>query len=213
MAEYMIVENNVIKGVYCGVSESGAINLPENHQVREGDTLDFYHSDFTRKSDVELIQENLMQMPAGYKIENNNIVEMTSDEKILAGLEPLPNNMKIENGKILSKTESELFQELTIEEKEKYIRGKRDNLINSAEGIALYSSSSPVLGKMMIVHDSFANMMIPILAPYYKESLCVIYYKFTQDMISRENPDVFIYETTERYLPELLKYNFTEGKL
>ncbi len=87
------------------------------------------------------------------------------------------------------------------------------NLINSAEGIALYSSSSPVLGKMMIVHDSFANMMIPILAPYYKESLCVIYYKFTQDMISRENPDVFIYETTERYLPELLKYNFTEGKL
>lgn len=165
MAEYMIVENNVIKGVYCGVSESGAINLPENHQVREGDTLDFYHSDFTRKSDVELIQENLMQMPGGYKIENNNIVEMTSDEKILAGLEPLPNNMKIENGKILSKTESELFQELTIEEKEKYIRDKRDNLINSADTILLKYQEQVELG----IIDEDNEYRLALLQ--YKENL------------------------------------------
>ena len=130
MAEYMIVKNNIVEAIFCGVVEKGGITLPANHQVRVGEPLAFYNSDYTRKTEVQLIKEKLIELPKGYKIDNDKLVEMTNDEKIIAGLEQLPSGMKIENGKLVQKSSDEIFNEMTSEEKENFIRSKRDSLIN-----------------------------------------------------------------------------------
>ena len=133
MAEYMIVKDNVVEAIYCGGVEENEniIMLPENHQVRVGENISFYNNDWSRKSDVELMQLGLIDIPAGFKLENNTLIEMTYEEKVIAGIEKMPANMKIENGKVLPKSENELFNEMTLEEKENFIRNKRKNLINS----------------------------------------------------------------------------------
>ena len=131
MAEYMIVKNNIVEAIFCGEAEKGSIVLPANHQVRVGEPLTFYNEDYTRKSKAQLIQEGLIELPQGYKIDNDKLVEMTYDEKVIAGIEQLPYGMKIENGKLLPKSENELFNEMTPEEKENSIRSKRDYLINN----------------------------------------------------------------------------------
>lgn len=133
MAEYMVINNNVVEAIYCGDVESNknTIILPGNHQVRVGENISFYNDDWSRKSDVELILLGLVDMPLGYKVENNQLIELTYEEKVIAGLEVLPSNMKIENGKLVQKSQDEIFNEMTLEEKAIFIRNKRDNLINN----------------------------------------------------------------------------------
>ncbi len=80
--------------------------------------------------------------------------------------------------------------------------------VPSATNELRYTAPKPRLGKLMMVRDSFTNLMIPILSPYYEESVYIIYHDFKQEMIDEEKPDVFIYEAVERYIPALLKYNF-----
>lgn len=62
-------------------------------------------------------------------------------------------------------TEEEIFQELTIEEKEKYIRDKRDNLINSADTILLKYQEQVELG----IIDEDNEYRLALLQ--YKENL------------------------------------------
>lgn len=131
MSEYMIVKNNIVEAIFCGIAEKESIVLPKNHEVRVGEPLAFYNEDYTRKSDVELMQENLIPIPQGYKIEENKLVEMTFDEKIIAGIDPLPNGMKIVDNKIIPMTEEERLQTMTDEEKASYHRQKRDTLLNA----------------------------------------------------------------------------------
>ena len=135
MAEYMIVNNNIIEAIYCGDVEENEniIILPENHEVRVGENIAFYNNDWSRKSDIELIQLGLIDTPTGFKLENNMLIEMTYDEKVIAGLETLPSNMKIENDKLVEKSQNEIFNEMTFVEKGNFIRSKRDALINEAD--------------------------------------------------------------------------------
>lgn len=131
MAEYMIIKNNVVEAIYCGEADEGSITLPANHEVRVGESLDFYNSDYTRKSDIQLMQEKLIEIPKGYKIDNNNLVEMTYDEKVIAGLEQLPKYMKILDNQVIPMTEEEKLQAMTEEEKTNHHRQKRDTLLNA----------------------------------------------------------------------------------
>lgn len=131
MAEFMTVENNIVKGIFCGNVEEGSITLPANHEVRVGEPLTFYNDDYTRKSDIELMQEKLIEIPQGYKIENDTLVEMTQDEKIIAGIEQLPKYMKILDNKVIPMTEEEKFNTMTEDEKASYHRQKRDTLLNA----------------------------------------------------------------------------------
>ena len=73
MAEYIVIENNIIKGIYCGsvLEDENTIILPINHQVQEGDRLDFYNEDFSRKSDYELIIQGLIDIPKGISWRDN----------------------------------------------------------------------------------------------------------------------------------------------
>ena len=135
MAEYMIINNNIIEAVYCGdvKSNENTIILPENHQVRTGENIAFYNDDWSRKTDVELMQLGLIDIPVGFKLENNMLVEMAYVEKVVAGIEEMPANMKMENGKLTQKSQEELFNEMTLEQKGNFIRSKRDALINEAD--------------------------------------------------------------------------------
>ncbi len=148
MAEYMIINNNIIEAIYCGKADEkeNVIILPENHEVRVGDNIAFYNNDWRRKSDIELMQLGLKDIPAGFKLENNMLVEMTYIEKVIAGIEEMPANMKIEEGKLLQKSQEELFNEMTLEQKENFIRSKRDNLIIEADILLLKYQEQVELG-------------------------------------------------------------------
>ena len=148
MAEYMVINNNIIEAVYCGDVESNenTIILPENHQVRVGENISFYNDNWSRKSDVELMQLGLIDIPAGFKLENNMLVEMTYIEKVIAGIEEMPANMKIEEGKLLQKNQDEIFSEMNLDEKANFIRNMRDNLINEADILLIKYQEQVELG-------------------------------------------------------------------
>ncbi|MCR5249844.1 MAG: hypothetical protein K6E50_04495 [Lachnospiraceae bacterium] len=60
--------------------------------------------------------------------------------------------------------------------------------------------------KLMLVSDSFGEGMIPFLADYYNESYMVYPGTYTPEILEREQPDILIYQVTERLLPNLLKF-------
>ena len=133
MAEYMVINNNIIEAIYCGKADKkeNVIILPENHEVRVGDNIAFYNGNWGRKTDVELMQLGLIDIPAGFKLENNILIEMTYIEKVIAGIEEMPANMKIEEGKLLQKNQDEIFSEMDLDEKANFIRSKQ-KCINSS---------------------------------------------------------------------------------
>lgn len=144
----MIINNNIIEAIYCGKADEkeNVIILPENHEVRVGDNIAFYNGNWGRKTDVELMQLGLIDIPAGFKLENNMLVEMTYIEKVIAGIEEMPANMKMVDGKLTQKSQGEIFSEMTFEEKERFIRSKRDNLINEADILLLKYQEQVELG-------------------------------------------------------------------
>lgn len=160
MAEYMIVENNIVTGIFCGVAEKGSITLPKNHEVRVGESLDFYNSNYTRKTEVQLIKEKLIELPQGYKIDNDKLVEMTYEERIIAGLESLPYGMKIVDNNLVAMTEEEKVAAMTIEEKAAYHRQKRDTLLNAEVWKVERHNQEILLGReTTLSNDEFMNLL------------------------------------------------------
>ena len=99
-----------------------------------------------RKCDIELMSLGLINIPTGFKLENNMLIEMTYDEKVIAGIEEMPANMKMVDGKLTQKSQDEIFNEMTFEEKERFIRNKRDNLINEADILLIKYQEQVELG-------------------------------------------------------------------
>ena len=83
MAEYMVIKDNIIQAIYCGDVEENEniVVLPENHEVRVGENIAFYNDNWSRKSDIELMQLGLIDIPTGFKLENNMLIEMAYVEK------------------------------------------------------------------------------------------------------------------------------------
>lgn len=105
--EYITVENNVITGNFCGDKiPDNAIEV-NNFTGIVGEPTSFYNKNWSRKSDIELYTSGLKEIPTGYKIENNELVELSEIEKINSGLEKMPTGMKIENNELVEKTDSE----------------------------------------------------------------------------------------------------------
>ena len=131
----------------CGREENeNIIILPENHEVRVGENIAFYNDNWSRKSDMELMALGFIDIPLGFKIENNMLIEMTYEEQVIAGIEKMPANMKVENGKLIQKSQDEIFNEMTLEQKEIFIRSKRDNLINEADILLIKYQEQVELG-------------------------------------------------------------------
>ena len=86
-----------------------------NWQGTVGEPLTFYNDDYTRKSDVELMEAGLIEIPQGYEIEEGKLeeikIETQESEKVE---EELPPQFKKENGEIVPKTMEEMLADGTI---------------------------------------------------------------------------------------------------
>lgn len=160
MAEYMIIKDNIVTGIYCGIAEEGSITLPVNHEVRVGEPLTFYNNDYTRKSDIQLMHENLIPIPKGYKIENNNLVELSYEEKVVMGLESLPYGMKIVDNNLVPMTEDEKLAVMTTEEKAVCHKQKRDALLNAELWKVERHNQEILLGReTTLSNDEFMHLL------------------------------------------------------
>ena len=77
-------------------------------------------------------------------------------------------------------------------------------------GIRNFCRNAPKKEKIMMIRDSFAGYMIPVVSNYYQDSVYVIYYCFKKEMIDIEKPNVFVFEVVERYFPTIMDYDFEE---
>jgi len=117
---YNKIENNII----CRIIS--ASTMPDEHGweldnvavARTGERRDFFDADWNRKSLSVLVTEKLIDIPDGYKLENESFVEMTDEEKITAGIIKPTEREKIADGKIVSKTTKELYDDKIITAKE-----------------------------------------------------------------------------------------------
>jgi hypothetical protein len=127
------VKNGVITGCHCGSLEADffgtpyyghdRMQIPDNAVVSAGDLAAYYNDAWRRKSDLQLMNDGLLDMPEGYVIEGEALRKMTEDEKILAGLLPPPEGRKIEDGKIVLMTLEDKLAAGTVTE-EDYLSAK-----------------------------------------------------------------------------------------
>ena len=120
-----------------------------NFQANIGDDIRMY-SDIqagTKKPLTQLVDENLVTMPEGKKLnkDGTDFEDMSEAEKVAAGLIQLKPDEKVENNYIVSKTKKEFYDEgiLSKEAYNLYIDGLRQ---------AAYSREAEPLG-MQVLRD------------------------------------------------------------
>ena len=65
--------------------------------------------------------------------------------------------------------------------------------------------------KLFIIGDSFSTMMAPFVACNYNETYLNFYYNYSGALLEREQPDVVVYETVERYMNNMLHFSIADG--
>jgi len=83
------------------------IKVPREINVTPMEPLTFYTEDWQRIPTTQLIKENILPMPSGYKWEGEELEPMTQEERIIEGLDELPIGFKVESGKLLEMTKQE----------------------------------------------------------------------------------------------------------
>jgi hypothetical protein len=111
VTNFITVLNGVITGYHSGDIEADffgtpyynheRIEVPEDAGVQNFDKVDFYTPDWTRKPDIQLIDEGLIPMPEGYAREENKVRKLTPTERIISGLDNPEPGMKVENGVVV----------------------------------------------------------------------------------------------------------------
>ena len=107
------IENGIIcSKISVSVKPDGyELDTSDSHT---GERRDFFDDNWNRKSLSVLVAEKLVDIPSGYKLEQNEFVEMTNEEKIEAGILKPTEREKIADGKIVSKTAEELYADKLI---------------------------------------------------------------------------------------------------
>ena len=62
--------------------------------------------------------------------------------------------------------------------------------------------------KLFVLRDSFFDSMADSIGPQFKNSVMVYHRYYKNEMVDAEDPDIFVYEIAERYLDELLDFNY-----
>ena len=110
----------------------GAVTVPDNAPVIVGTPLNHYKSGWVPKTEIELITEGLVEMPEGRTWADDThtaLRDMTDTEKILAGLADIPAGMHIVSGELVHMTDDEQLAAGVIDEAE-YTERKRSNIIS-----------------------------------------------------------------------------------
>jgi hypothetical protein len=124
---FITTKNGIVTGVHCGDLPRDnffgtqyygheIIEVPKGVEIQTGDSVEFYGEEWKRKTDLQLINAGLIQMPEDYVIENNNLRKLTDTELIIAGKKDPPQGKKVEDGKIVNmsleeKRDSEIINE------------------------------------------------------------------------------------------------------
>lgn len=62
--------------------------------------------------------------------------------------------------------------------------------------------------KLFILRDSFFDSMADSIGPQFKNSVMAYHHYYKNELVDKENPDIFVYEIAERYLGELLDFEY-----
>ena len=128
--EYIEIKDNIIIGHYCGdmpevKNPEIEYRIIESCEVNIGDDIRIYEDVNTgkKKSLTALIEESLIQIPVGKKLnkDGTDFEDMSEAEKVKAGLKALKDDEKIEGDYIVKKTNKELYYEGKLS-KEEYNR-------------------------------------------------------------------------------------------
>ena len=65
--------------------------------------------------------------------------------------------------------------------------------------------------KLFIIGDSFSTMMFQYVACNFDSSYLNFYYNYNLQMLEKEEPNVVVYETVERYLNNMLHFSIKDG--
>ena len=137
MAEsFITVLNGVITGKHHGDINADLYGTPYyGHEkilvpfaaaVVPLEPVTFYTPDWQRKSICCLVNEGLLPMPAGYVMEGDTLRPLTSEERVIAGLDDPPLGYKIENGSLVPMSIAEQFAagQITQEDYEQRMAGE-----------------------------------------------------------------------------------------
>jgi hypothetical protein len=61
--------------------------------------------------------------------------------------------------------------------------------------------------KLFIIGDSYSTMMEQYVACNFNETYLNLYYNYEPEMLSREKPQVLVYETVERYIGNMMTFS------
>lgn len=64
--------------------------------------------------------------------------------------------------------------------------------------------------KVFIIGDSYSTMMEQYIACNFNETYLNFYYNYTPEMLEREDPQIVVYETVERYIGNMMKFSLDE---
>ncbi len=110
----------------------GAVAVPDNAPIVVGTPLSHYKSGWVPKTEIELITEGLIEMPEGRTWTDDThtaLRDMTDTEKIIAGLAEIPSGMHVVSGELVPMTDDEQLAAGVIDETA-YTERKRSNIIS-----------------------------------------------------------------------------------
>ncbi len=128
-----------------------------NWQGTVGEPLTFYNDDYTRKSDIELMEAALIDIPQGYEIKEGKLeeikIEIQEPEKV-EGLEELPPQFKKENGEIVPKTMEEMLADGTVTQDDynEYLVMTYKQFLDSTDWVVIKTLELQMKGEK-VTHD------------------------------------------------------------
>ena len=128
-----------------------------------GEPLTFYNDDYTRKSDIELMEAELIDIPQGYEIKEGKLeeikegkleeikIETQESEKVE---EELPPQFRKENGEIVPKTMEEMLADGTITQDEynEYLVMNYKQFLDSTDWVVIKTLELQMKGEK-VTHD------------------------------------------------------------
>lgn len=75
--------------------------------------------------------------------------------------------------------------------------------VPNSRGVQGYFQNNTALPRLMMYHDSFAEMLLPFLSPHFSRSIFLWTHIIDFELVRREKPDILLFEIVERDLANL----------
>jgi hypothetical protein len=136
--KYIKVENDVITGVWATDSAElpeGAVQVPKVFNGIKGMNVHEFDENWTLRPLSERVGLGYVKLPEGYKLDGENVVEMTDIEKYAAGVLAVPSGYRLVDGKLVEMTQAEKLVAgiITEADVEARARAKRDERLSAVE--------------------------------------------------------------------------------